>query len=58
MTQYLDAEIFEKWFISTLEDDIVSFRSSYAETKIPKKTSEIVIDLHEDEPEATLELRT
>ena len=58
LTMYLNSNIFETWFISTLEDDIVSFRSSYAETKVPKKTSEIVIDLHEDEPLATEELRT
>ena len=58
LTQYLNQDVFEKFFISTVEDDIVSFRSSYSETKSPKKTPEIVIDLHEDEPLATEELRT
>jgi hypothetical protein len=39
LTEYLDSGKFEKWFISTVEGNVVSFRSDYSETRVPKETT-------------------
>lgn len=44
ITKYLKPGEFEKWVISTVNSNAVTFRSTYAATRDPKQTAEIVID--------------
>lgn len=57
MTEYLNSDNFEKWFISTAVNNVASFRSDYSETRNPKETNQIVIDYHKDAVAETTRLR-
>ena len=44
ITKYMTQGSFEKWFISTIIEDKVTFRSQYIESVIPPSTADYVID--------------